>query len=205
MPKRTFLKLPPEKQQRILDAAADEFIEYKGQYEKSSVNRIADRAGISVGSIYKYFYDKDDLFFCVFNSNKERPQTLAESDTLYDYSKKEIGLDLKKGQVGSDLANIIFQNTGLFQGLVFSDTATPDYLEKLKDYLAKDQDRGFLKDDIDFEVAAYLYSTIEFNAYQYCIAHGLDFSKDTEILHKMTDMFFFGIYRDSAEDKMKAK
>ena len=65
MPKKTFLKLPPEKQQRILDAAADEFIEYKDQYEKSSVNRIADRAGISVGSIYKYFYDKDDLFFCV--------------------------------------------------------------------------------------------------------------------------------------------
>ncbi len=205
MPKRTFLKLPPEKQQRILDAAADEFIEYKDQYEKSSVNRIADKAGISVGSIYKYFYDKDDLFFCVFNSNKERPQTLAESDTLYDYSKKEIGLDLKKGQVGSDLANIIFQNTGLFQGLVFSDTATPDYLEKLKGYLAKDQERGILKDDIDLEVAAYLYSTIEFNAYQYCTAHGLDFSKDTEILHKMTDMFFFGIYRDSAERGMTEK
>lgn len=202
MPKRTFLKLPPEKQQRILDAAADEFIEYKDQYEKSSVNRIADKAGISVGSIYKYFYDKDDLFFCVFNSNKERPQTLAESDTLYDYSKKEIGLDLKKGQVGSDLANIIFQNTGLFQGLVFSDTATPDYLEKLKGYLAKDQERGILKDDIDLEVAAYLYSTIEFNAYQYCTAHGLDFSKDTEILHKMTDMFFFGIYRDDAKGGM---
>ncbi len=205
MPKRTFLKLPPEKQQRILDAAADEFIEYKDQYEKSSVNRIADKAGISVGSIYKYFYDKDDLFFCVFNSNKERPQTLAESDTLYDYSKKEIGLDLKKGQVGSDLANIIFQNTGLFQGLVFSDTATPDYLEKLKGYLAKDQERGILKDDIDLEVAAYLYSTIEFNAYQYCTAHGLDFSKDTEILHKMTDMFFFGIYRDSAERGLTEK
>ena len=182
MPKKTFLKLPPEKQQRILNAAADEFIEYKDQYEKSSVNRIADRAGISVGSIYKYFYDKDDL---------------------YDYSKKEIGLDLEASQVGNDLANIIFQNTSLFQGLVFSDTATPDYLEKLKDYLAKDQKRGILKDDVDLEVAAYLYSTIEFNAYQYCIAHDLDFSKDTEILRKMTDMFFFGIYRDDAEAKIK--
>ena len=53
------------------------------------------------------------------------------------------------------------------------------------------------------EVAAYLYSTIEFNAYQYCIAHDLDFSKDTEILRKMTDMFFFGIYRDDAEAKIK--
>lgn len=205
MPKKTFLKLPPEKQQRILDAAADEFIEYKDQYEKSSVNRIAEKAGISVGSIYKYFYDKDDLFFCVFNSNKEQPQTLMESDTLCDYSKKEIGLDLAEDQVGSDLANIIFQNTGLFQGLVFGDTATPDYLEKLKEYLARDQDRGFLKDDIDLEIAAYLYSTIEFNAYQYCIAHGLDFSKDTEILRRMTDMFFFGIYRDSAKDKMRTK
>lgn len=31
MPKKTFLKLTPEKQQRILNAAADEFIEYKDQ------------------------------------------------------------------------------------------------------------------------------------------------------------------------------
>ena len=107
--------------------------------------------------------------------------------------------------MGNDLANIIFQNTSLFQGLVFSDTATPDYLEKLKDYLAKDQKRGILKDGIDLEVAAYLYSTIEFNAYQYCIAHDLDFSKDTEILRKMTDMFFFGIYRDDAEAKIKKR
>ena len=203
MPKKTFLKLPAEKQERILKAAADEFIQYKDQYEKSSVNRIAERADISVGSIYKYFYDKDDLFFCVFNHNKKTLEAVPDSDTLYDYSSKEIEMDIKADQVSSDLADIIFNNAGLFEGLVFSNTTTPDYLDKLKAYLAKDQDRGLLKDGIDLEVAAYLYSTIEYNAYQYCLEHGRDFSTDTEIFRKMTDLLFFGIYRESAETEMK--
>lgn len=203
MPKKTFLKLSPEKQQRILDAATAEFIQYKEQYEKSSVNRIAERAGISVGSIYKYFYDKDDLFFCVFNHTKKTSETLPESDTLYDYSRKEIALDLNASQVGSALSDIIFQNTGLFQDLVFGDTMTPDYLDKLKDYLVRDQNRGLLKGGIDLELAVYLYSTIEFNAYQYCRDHGIDFSKDTEVLRKMTDMLFFGIYQNGAEEVLK--
>ena len=49
MPKKTFLRLPEEKKKRILDAAADEFITYKDQYEKSKVQRIAGKAGIAVG------------------------------------------------------------------------------------------------------------------------------------------------------------
>ncbi len=58
--KKTFDHLPKEKQQLILATATEEFAN-KG-YEKANTNVIAEKAGISVGSLYKYFSSKEDLF-----------------------------------------------------------------------------------------------------------------------------------------------
>jgi AcrR family transcriptional regulator len=44
----------------ILSAAAQILIE-EG-YEKATTNRIADRAGYSVGTLYQYFKDKEDIY-----------------------------------------------------------------------------------------------------------------------------------------------
>ena len=56
----TFLRLPEEKRNRILDAAWEEFstVPFAG----ASVNQIVRRAGIPRGSFYQYFADKSDLF-----------------------------------------------------------------------------------------------------------------------------------------------
>ncbi len=58
--KKTFDHLPEEKQQLILTTATEEFAQ-KG-YERANTNVIAEKAGISVGSLYKYFTSKEDLF-----------------------------------------------------------------------------------------------------------------------------------------------
>ncbi len=44
----------------ILDAAAQVLI--REGYARATTNRIAQRAGVSVGSIYQYFHDKDAVF-----------------------------------------------------------------------------------------------------------------------------------------------
>lgn len=44
----------------ILDAAAQVLI--REGYPRASTNRIAERAGVSVGTIYQYFGDKDQVF-----------------------------------------------------------------------------------------------------------------------------------------------
>jgi len=60
LPKETFFNLPEEKQNRIIEAALDEFA---GQsYEKARVTVIAQKAEIATGSFYQYFQDKKDLF-----------------------------------------------------------------------------------------------------------------------------------------------
>lgn len=59
----TLSKVPPEKLNRILEAAVDEFAEYG--YDRANINDIAKNAGVSVGSMYKYFTSKEDLYLTV--------------------------------------------------------------------------------------------------------------------------------------------
>lgn len=60
MPKQTFLNLPEEKRNKIINVAVDEFVEHG--LENASTNRIVAKSGISKGSFYQYFEDKQDVF-----------------------------------------------------------------------------------------------------------------------------------------------
>jgi AcrR family transcriptional regulator len=46
--------------ERILDAATQVLATHG--YARMSTNRVADEAGVSVGSLYRYFSDKDEIF-----------------------------------------------------------------------------------------------------------------------------------------------
>lgn len=63
MPRPRFNTLPPDKRQRILEAAALEFA--SRVFEQASLNRIIEAAGISKGAAYYYFDDKADLYATV--------------------------------------------------------------------------------------------------------------------------------------------
>lgn len=56
----TFLNLEPEKRQRILQAAYEEFTE--NSYSNASTNRIVKEAGIGKGMLFYYFGSKEDLY-----------------------------------------------------------------------------------------------------------------------------------------------
>ena len=66
MPMKLFTELDSEKQERILDAALKEFAEYG--YENGSTNRIVKNCGISKGSLFKYFENKEDLYFYLIDT-----------------------------------------------------------------------------------------------------------------------------------------
>ena len=64
-PLETFYNLPEEKQNRILKAAIDEFSQ--NGYKDGSIQSIADKAGVSKGSMYQYFKNKQELFLYIFD------------------------------------------------------------------------------------------------------------------------------------------
>lgn len=55
-----FLKLDPEKRERILQAAYEEFTEHN--YDNASTNRIVKKAKIGKGMLFYYFGSKEELF-----------------------------------------------------------------------------------------------------------------------------------------------
>lgn len=63
MPKDTYFNLPGIKRKRIFDAAVDEVLSVP--ISEVSINRIVQKAGISRGSFYQYFEDKQDLILYV--------------------------------------------------------------------------------------------------------------------------------------------
>ena len=63
--KKAFEKISNEKQTRILDAGTAEFAA-KG-FPGANINRIAEKAGISIGAMYNYFGSKDDLFLTIID------------------------------------------------------------------------------------------------------------------------------------------
>lgn len=65
-----FAKLPPEQQQAIVRAARDEFAG-RG-FHDASLNRVIEAAGISKGSMYYYFDDKEDLYAHVVRTDLEQ-------------------------------------------------------------------------------------------------------------------------------------
>ena len=74
MSTETFLRLPEEKRNRILDAAWEEFT--RGRYTDVSINKIILKARIPRGSFYQYFRDKEDLFGYLLGSTRDQVAAL---------------------------------------------------------------------------------------------------------------------------------
>jgi len=65
--------------EKILDSALELFCE-KGYY-KTTTNEIAQRAQVSIGSLYSYFSDKDTIFFEILEKYHEK-FSMANSEIL---------------------------------------------------------------------------------------------------------------------------
>ena len=89
--KEAFDKIPEEKRKRILEAATTEFAEYG--FENTSIQQIAKKAEISVGSVYKYFENKEELFAMVV---KENLALLEELLLLHSTSNEDVIVKAEK-------------------------------------------------------------------------------------------------------------
>jgi TetR/AcrR family transcriptional regulator len=79
----TFRHLPPDKQERVLDAALAEFAEQG--YQAASLNRVVAQAGIAKGSLYQYFPNKEGIFNYIFQhalGMVRRTLTSVKEETL---------------------------------------------------------------------------------------------------------------------------
>ncbi len=101
MPKDTYTNLPDWKRQKIFETALEEFSIYG--YEKASISRIVEHAGIAKGSFYQYFEGKEDLFRLIFTTAGE---------LKLEYLNQ---LGLQSGNLGFfDLLRVLYQGALVF-------------------------------------------------------------------------------------------
>lgn len=89
----SFRKISEEKQNKIIEAALNEFAQYG--YSEANINKIAERAGVSVGSLYKYFNDKQNLYQTIVNISTDTLQEALghitnENEDIFDIIEKII-------------------------------------------------------------------------------------------------------------------
>lgn len=78
MPAKLFLELETDKQKKIISVGITEFATYG--FSNSSTNRIVQNAGISKGSLFKYFANKEEFFFFILDAvTTELSEDLAKA------------------------------------------------------------------------------------------------------------------------------
>ena len=76
MPTSTFYHLPEQKRQKLIDAIRQEIL--RVPYEKISINKIIQNAGIPRGSFYQYFVDKNDMFQMILGDFHKKKEDISK-------------------------------------------------------------------------------------------------------------------------------
>ncbi len=159
-----FEKLSDDKKKRILTAAREEFA--RVPYEEASINQIIKNAGISRGSFYTYFEDKNDLLQYVFSQDEEDSRRFFrelvieyEGDfwkAITEWTVKVAGY-LKQGNL-QQRVNILV-NTGIMKrAVVWNETENCRKQEKEKEQL------DWLMEKLDLSLLDYRGSRERFEA-----------------------------------------
>jgi AcrR family transcriptional regulator len=199
MPKETFYNLSWEKANRIIEAALNEFANVS--FDKASINKIIEAAGIPKGSFYQYFEDKKDLYKFIINLSIERK--MESFLPLINEQKEQKTQDIFKIFRALYIAGIHFakQNPKLVAigNRFLLDVNHPVYHEIMKEngnltnemiggLLSEESILSGIRKDIDYELLILLLSTMSAKITE--LYFNLDHSETEQISLEKLDRLF---------------
>ena len=167
MPKDTFLNLPDEKRQAILDVAIDEFS--SKDFNAVSITHLVDRAGIAKGSFYQYFEDKRDLYLYLMEITAREKEGFLRSNPppdpamgLFPYLRWLFNVGFQFQLSNPRLAMVAYR--ALYTEMLFRDEVLFQFRSQVKDFYRQLLEMGVRQGDIDpeidLETAAFLLDNI---------------------------------------------
>jgi AcrR family transcriptional regulator len=156
---RTFRRLDPARQQAILTAILDESVE-KGP-TSINIKRVAERAGVSVGSLYSYFSNREGLLtfaveLCVrfIVDDLGQFRSLLSSLRLRDAMKAYLigGIEWSQTQLGfvQFFARAAYLGDPEVADRVVKPVAAT-FREMVEEILTRALSRGEIRPDVDFD------------------------------------------------------
>ncbi len=161
-----FEKQNNDKQKRIIEAAILEFSE-KG-FENANTNRIAREANISVGSLFKYFNNKTDLFLYIVKLAEAELESqihsvLSMEKDFFDTVDMILSLIHEYSKTDKALVRLYHEMTSIGQSSLVETVVST--LEKVagseyKTMIKEAQDKGEIRGDVDPSVVAFILDNI---------------------------------------------
>jgi TetR/AcrR family transcriptional regulator len=195
---QTFLKLPSNRQEAILDASAWVFAEMG--YSGSNIPSICRRAGVSTGALYKYFKNKEALFRAVLDHGV---------DIIHSYYDK---FETSERPVFDSIRDLFLLQTPFAEKyrpylIIYIDigsssmNAVTDYISDRVENIGRDffyklinegKKRGEINKRIDSVHAAYMIDNyVTLNVYSLVSEH----------YRKRFDRFFFRVNRHLSQEQ----
>ena len=180
MPKQTFFNLPEEKREKIVNAAVDEFAEYG--LENASTNRIVENSGISKGSFYQYFEDKQDVFMHLlsvierekteFFKDKHPPNGNMDTFQYFRWViKTGMEFNTKHPLLTQAISRVLF-GEGMYYGHTFSDLRDRS-AKALRFMIEQAMKNGEVDPSVDVDLAVMIMETWSNAISAYIINEGM--------------------------------
>lgn len=197
MPTPTFFNLSEDKRKLIIEAAVDEFFE-KG-YEKMSIAKMINKAGIPRGSFYQYFEDKQDLYtFIIINIVGSKKHTYFENHNLDEMKFLDIikelfvsGINFYKAEpkLASIATEFLTIKDPELKMNILGESQKISH-EFFKNLIENRKRCGEISKDIDTEMLIYFIHTINSSFVEYFIEHKNLNMEDNDLLIYLDKMLF---------------
>jgi AcrR family transcriptional regulator len=162
----TFNKISEEKRNKIIESAATEFAEHG--FASANINRIAEKAGVSIGSMYKYFENKEDLYLKIIHFSVEKMKSIL--DVIIE----------SEGELLNKIEMIIsaiqsYSRSNIYLNKLYIEMTTESYSELVwkiasdmegvsaelyASLIKKAQDAGTVRRDIDPKMSAFFLDNL---------------------------------------------
>lgn len=190
--KSTFENIPEEKRRKILEIAVREFASCG--FENANINVIAKKAEVSVGSLYKYFDTKTDLFLTSVNYGVDSLKTIIDAVTNSDEDvmkrlEKIVRIAIEFSRINSVLIKlyneVTSESNAELAGKIASDMETVTAAAYRK-VIVDGQVAGEIRTDIDPGMAAFLVDNLLMNIQ---FSYACDYYKKRYEIYAGKDIF----------------
>ncbi|MDD4659000.1 MAG: TetR/AcrR family transcriptional regulator [Eubacteriales bacterium] len=164
--KDTFTKISEEKKDTVFTVAITEFAAMG--YNATNINTIAQKAKISIGSLYSYFESKEDLFLAMAEKgyellNRALEELHPEEGTVFEVIERLLNIAFDYAEKHTDFCRIYLDLST--EGLShlserLTENVETSYVHVYKKLLASAKAKEEVRADLDVPMAAFFLDNI---------------------------------------------
>jgi TetR/AcrR family transcriptional regulator len=171
------MKIPEEKRNRIIDAAVLEFATCG--YDNANTNKISKNAHISVGSLFQYFENKEDLFLTIVKYCSQLlmaafEEVVVEKDSFFVTIEKILRKIIKESRKDPNVIKLYLEMSSPSKSHIVRQAVNEleGYSHSLYcSIISKGQEQGVLRKDCDLRIFSFLLDNL-FMMLQYSFSCG---------------------------------